>query len=332
MYRINNDLPGETVKLDVKDKKILEILSKNSRITISQLAREIRLSRDTVDYKIKRMQDLNVILQFYPVINFRKMKYMVFHVFINIDESDKKRQGEFMEVLKNHPNIYRVMEYSDQWDYEFVLISKTMEEFNQSIAQITYEFSDIILEKSKLVKMETYFSTLLPYKFHTKYKVEKAHINDIILDNKDIKILHHLSKNCRQSTYEISKKIQMSPDAIGLRIKKMYNSGIIEKFTILVNFTNLDFNWYTLVVRVKFFDRDSELKFREFIKYHEYIVRAVKTLGMWDLLIYVIADNSRIFHKTVKHIKTEFANIIRNYGTFAAYKEHVFNAMPKVIG
>ncbi len=55
-----------------------------------------------------------------------------------------------------------------------------------------------------------------------------------ILDNLDIKILSRLLNNCRESDRQIGKELGISGGAIRVRIKKMQESKIIEKFTIKV--------------------------------------------------------------------------------------------------
>ncbi|GAG48377.1 unnamed protein product, partial [marine sediment metagenome] len=41
------------IKLDIKDKKILALLSVNCRIPLTQLSKKVALSRDAVNYRIK---------------------------------------------------------------------------------------------------------------------------------------------------------------------------------------------------------------------------------------------------------------------------------------
>ena len=69
-----------------------------------------------------------------------------------------------------------------------------------------------------------------------------------------------------------------------------------------------------------------------FLDKNLHILRSAKTLGGWDLLLYLVVENPREFHRTVKDIKNVFANIVRNYQTWIAFKEHVFKTMPEVIG
>lgn len=49
------------------------------------------------------------------------------------------------------------------------------------------------------------------------------------------------------------------------------------------------------------------------------------------MIIYVISENSKEFHKLIKDIKKQFADLIKGYSTLVAYKEHVFVYMPEVV-
>ena len=55
-----------------------------------------------------------------------------------------------------------------------------------------------------------------------------------ILDNLDIKILSRLLNNSRESDRQIGKELGVSGGAVGARIRKMEDSGVIEKFAVKV--------------------------------------------------------------------------------------------------
>jgi len=52
---------GERVKLDSKDKKIIEQLQKNCRQTIAEIAKVTKLPRDVVVYRIKKLEQSKII-------------------------------------------------------------------------------------------------------------------------------------------------------------------------------------------------------------------------------------------------------------------------------
>ena len=154
---------------------------------------------------------------------------------------------------------------------------------------------------------------------------------DIKLDEIDLRILRILSENCREHSVRVAEQVNLTADAINYRIKKMVEGNVIRRFTILVNLSALNYSWYTFSIAMKTFNNHYDAKFRQFIVTHPYILRAVKTLGVWDFLLYVVADSPKHFHSTVKEIKIHFSEIIRNHQTLLAYKEHLYVPLPKAV-
>jgi len=330
--RICFESRNDILKTDVKDKKILEILSENSRIPLTRLAKKLRLSRDTVNYKVNRLKDNEVILRTYPTIDYRILGYEIYHMFIDIKETRPDACHDFLEAMKKHPNVLRIMEYSDQWDLEITLIAKNIYDFNKVASKISAEFHDIFIEKIKLLAIDNFFSIMFPYGY---YKVRPETIPKLNrrtkADKKDMIILSMLSKDARTSAHDISQKVSLSPDAVRIRIKKMQERKIIKKFTILPNYSKLGFDWHTFVCQMRFLDEKSEQKLKEYISIHPHIVKATRCLGYFDLLIYIIARHPKEFHSTVKEIKSSFAKNLRSYASFIAYKEHHFEPFPTAL-
>jgi len=61
------------IKLDIKDKKILYELDVNCKQTNAQIAKKVGLSRDSVGYRIKKLERESFILGYRTLINFRKL-------------------------------------------------------------------------------------------------------------------------------------------------------------------------------------------------------------------------------------------------------------------
>ena len=323
------------IKIDLKDKKILSMLSENSRMPLNAMAKRVRLSRDAVDYRIKRLVRENVIISFFPIINLEKMGYETFHIFFLVDEMDRKKQEELLVFLKSHPNVKNIIEYSDRWDYEIVVVAKTLREFDDIVSQITSRFPQLIFEKEKMQVIKGYTSIHLPLRFYEQsgHKIEHEDDiwKDIKLDGIDMNILKILCENCRIPSVKIAEKVDLTADAVNYRIKKMLDGNVIRRFTILVNLSALNYHWYTFSLAMKTFTDEHDGRFKQFVRTHPYILRAVKTLGVWDFLLYVVADSPRHFHSTVKEIKQHFSDIIRNHQTLLAYMEHLYVPLPGAV-
>ena len=153
----------------------------------------------------------------------------------------------------------------------------------------------------------------------------------VTLDTADKKILELLSKDCRVSTYAMSNEVQLSPDAISYRLKKLVESEVIGAFTILVNLTALNYQLYTYCIQMKTLTKDVEAKLKEFVRNHPNILKAIKTMGPWNLILYIVSDAPETFHRVVHEIKREFALYIQTYSSWVAYKEHYFTNIPTAL-
>ncbi len=332
--RIDYDDFDKNVKLDLKDKKILLLLSENSRIPLTQIAKKVMLSRDAVDYRIKRLQEKGIILAFVPNFNYAKLGFQTFHIFLLLDELDEYKQKELIKNLKIHANVLSVIEYNDRWDLEIVLLAEDIIEFDKIISDISEISPDIILEKDKLEVIRRYNYDYVPPIIKEEHEMEVINLQKqlpVKLDEIDYKLLRILSENCRASTYALGLKLEISSDAVGYRIKKLLKEGVIRFFSVLVNFSLLKYHWYTFSIEMKLFNLKNEKKFEAFLNQNKNILRSAKTLGPWDLFLYVVVENPKEFHQIVKLMKREFSDIIRSYDAWIAYKEHCFNPMPKII-
>lgn len=334
-YRINEN--PEKVKLDAKDRKIIVLLSEDARIQASEIAKKVMLSRDAVAYRIKRMQEHEVILLFFPNINPQQFSYSTYHLFFLMDEKQKNKQNSLINYLKEHKNTKSVMAYTDTWDVQWTLVAKNTQEFDKIITELTHKFPDVIIEKEKIEEIKSYISIHIPYFYYTATNIEpKQEItveekNKENIDDFDKKLLKSLAENCRKSSYEIAKELKTSSDTVLYRLKKLMKTGTIEKFSTLLNLSNMGYNWYTYAISFKKFDAKDEAKFREFTTKHKHIIEAVKLFGNWDVMMYIVADSLQNYHDTVKEIKNTFADIIYKYQTWLAHKEIYFTALPKII-
>ena len=82
------------MKLDYYDKKILFELDKNSRITTSSIAKQIRKSKQFVDYRIKRLEEEKVILGYTTVIDYSKLGYTSIRVYFKYHKITPEQQNQ----------------------------------------------------------------------------------------------------------------------------------------------------------------------------------------------------------------------------------------------
>src|SRR3989344_4445775 len=92
------------VKLDLKDKKILTLLDEDARLSNSQIAKRVQLSKPAIEYRLRRFEQNKVIFSYYTVIDFTRLgysQYKIYFKFQNITLEDEKNINNYWKNNKN---------------------------------------------------------------------------------------------------------------------------------------------------------------------------------------------------------------------------------------
>ena len=133
------------MKLDKKDKKILEILNKDGRAPVSTISRKTGIPRDSVNYRLQRLIKSGIIKFFHTVIDPIKLGYPIFtYVNIILQNFDEENEKRFYSYLNGHPNIIYVAKTTGKWDCTIAVSAKSLEHFDEIMRGIRKEFSPMI--------------------------------------------------------------------------------------------------------------------------------------------------------------------------------------------
>lgn len=150
---------GEKAKLNLKDKKILQVLDKNARTTIAEISKRTNIPRDSVLYRINRMKKNNAIRFFHTVLNPSILGYEIYS-FVNfvLTNLTPKKENEFLAHLKTHPNIVYIAKTTGKWDFIINIVAKNLKEFDGVLYHIRMNFSEIIkdYETSSIIQEHKY--------------------------------------------------------------------------------------------------------------------------------------------------------------------------------
>lgn len=92
--------------IDRLDAQILAGLTANARIGIAELAAELGVSRNTVQQRIRRLEEAEILTGFQPIINLSAIGLPVQAVMSL--ELDQRRMAEVVEGLQSLPEVLEV--------------------------------------------------------------------------------------------------------------------------------------------------------------------------------------------------------------------------------
>ena len=122
------------------------------------------------------------------------------------------------------------------------------------------------------------------------------------LDSIDYQILSCLKENSRENATNIGAKINLSTSAVIERIKKLENSGLIEKYTAVINQSALGRDLlafiYVSLEHPKFYEN-----FVEKIHENNAVAECYYIAGDFDFILKVVTKSGKGLEEILKYVK-----------------------------
>lgn len=138
------------------------------------------------------------------------------------------------------------------------------------------------------------------------------------LDLKDRRLLYWLDQNSRATNKELGKKVGLTEQAIGYKLKKLQNTGIIKKFVTFINTLSLGYQHYKVFLKLYHTTENIEAFIINFLVNHKNVRWVVSTSGKYDLSFSVLAQSPMEFTEIYQNIESKF-------GTYISEKNVVLN-------
>lgn len=319
----------EKIKLDLKDKKILTILDENARLSNSQIAKRVQLSKPAVEYRLRRFEKNNVIHSHYTVIDFTKLgysQYKIYFKFQNITQEDEQNMANYWI---NDSNSMWVGQIRGRWDLAVSILAKSNYEFGKILNSFMKEYCSFVLEKDVLL---TEYSPM-----YSREYLEKTSSTEFLygvpskiyyLDETDEIILKELAGNARIPIIDLANKINITRDIINYRMKKLNSEGIIRQYKTYLNLQNLNIKHYKIIIRTKNFNEISENRFKNYATNHKKSTQFLKLIGSWDLEIEFETESEDELYEILIQMRKDFSDIIRDYDIIRITETYKLNCFP----
>ncbi len=119
---------------DEKDIQLLNLIKENSRVTLLELARQLKMTSTGVKYKLKNLEKNKVIVAYKLLLDLNKLGYQYFKVDVELE--DLSILPSLNQFIVQHPNVvYRDIAVGGS-DFEFDCELRSKEEFFQLLDEL----------------------------------------------------------------------------------------------------------------------------------------------------------------------------------------------------
>lgn len=302
------------VKLDLIDRKILAELDKNCRIPASALAKKVKKSPETVNYRIQQLQKRGIITNFITSFNPNKMGFYMFKVYLKLENIPEEREKFFKELEKNK-DIYWFGISDGAFDCVFAILSRSITEYYEKINSLLSKWKHLIISKilGTMVDTQQYNKKFFTNDANGSFVVFGGDVVANKIDDLDMRILTILTDNARIPLTELARKVNSTIDIARGRIKKLEEKGIILNYRIAVDFNKLGLEFFKAIIYFKTLSKTDEYALFEWMRTHPNSLYYIRSLAPWDVEFEFVVENYQQFNKIINDLRRRFPNVIRNH-------------------
>lgn len=153
----------KTEQIDAVDKKILEVLCQNARMSLVNIAAKLKIQSNVVAYRIRRMEEKGIVLGYRPLINNNILgfnHYKIFFHLINVTEKDLIRLKQY---IKSSPNVVYIVDEIGICDIDIEAMFQSIDEYFEFIKQLKFAFPSLIRDYETIIIKDTVKITYLPF-------------------------------------------------------------------------------------------------------------------------------------------------------------------------
>ena len=306
----------ETIKLDIKDKRILEVLDLNPNAYLSEIAKTTLTSKQVAEYRIKKFISQKVIYSFFTVANLGIIGYSLFRIHIKLKNISEEKYSSFAKhIFEEYPTFW-IGFVSGSFDIIIDIWAKNTHEF-QTL------FSKLLKKNTSIIYSYEIFPMLMLSMHSYGYFGEKSSPrrrsivfspSDKIesIDVTDHKILQVIKADSRLSYEEIGRRVNLTRNSVKYRIKQLEEKKIISGYHMMIDFKHFNRLSYKIFVAYDHTFSQEEEALISYLDQYPGILAYAKLLGRWNLDIEIQPHNAKELQQFMIKLRNKF-NIIKDY-------------------
>ena len=121
-------------KLDSTDQNLLSLLRANARISVVELAKKLKVSRATVQNRMRRLEERGIVIG-YTVLIGSELKTPEVSALMSIGVESVK-EASVIEQLRGNPHVTAVHHTTGRWDLIAQIQTDSLSSFNKIVGAL----------------------------------------------------------------------------------------------------------------------------------------------------------------------------------------------------
>jgi len=327
----------QELKLDKKDREIINVLTINSRTPLSQIAKLLNTSTEVINYRYNNLRKNQIMTDVFAIVDPKILGVHRYVVYLQFHALSQEKMKLIVDDFLENKYVNWVIETGGKW--ELILMFETLyeqkyDEILESIISPIKEFLNdhmVAIVKNFVHKSPRYIRDLKKKEYYTG-KIRFPYDKELSskkkeqykVDDKDIFLLKELHEDSRLSLTELGKRLKLSRDAVDYRIKKMIKAGIIKGFILRLNYHLLNYQYTTIMLKLHTISQQRKQEFLNYIYGDERFYALMEQIGTWDLSLMMFFTNAKDLRDFLILIKEKFSDVIHSHESVIHFDQYYY--------
>lgn len=330
----NNDETGEAMELTVKDKRILGELFQNARTPFSVIAKKVRLSKESVNYRVKRLIESGLLVGFNTVLDVRKLGWEMFFVYIRLMNIDVGRESVILEFLKGHPNVAQLFKCVGNYDAIVKVFVRQAADVDVLMKDIEARFPenidkydiDYIVEEAAVP-----FTFLYDVGKRQMQYLARGEPGKVDVSAMELRLLKQIAKGARKSLADIASGVGTARDNVKYHLKRLEKAGVVLKYRPDTLPKKLGYNWHFLVLKTGKLDDKTNKAMEGFLLNHPNVTYFYRTVRNSDVQIELRAKTTEKLNEVLMELRGILKAVLRRVDVLTILHEHKYTYVPNCL-
>ena len=206
--------------------------------------------------------------------------------------------------------IKRVLHTYGKWDFIITFHSPSILKFKEAYEELIERYEDMITNKKLSIVTST---TILPRRII--YDLENLRKIDFCLteksydiNEKELSIINELSKNCRATFIEISKKVGLVHSTVKKIIEKLEKEGVIAGYYSLIDHEIMGLDHYKILISLN--NIKERKKIKDYLELQKEVIQIQLPLGTPDIEMELLVESLEHLEKFLGKL-TSYTQAVR---------------------
>ena len=153
------------MNLDNKDRIIVEVLQRNGRISMSDLAQEVNLSDTPCLRRVKKLEQAGVIEGYQATLNRQALNLNVLvYAFVRLSANSDKLATQFEQTIASLDQVLECSVVTGAYDYLLKIVAEDLSGYESFVKKSLGTMDYIATIESTVVLKQTFSRNVLPIK------------------------------------------------------------------------------------------------------------------------------------------------------------------------